>query len=107
MDTESLVQATESVQHNIDVVWTLVAAILVFTMQAGFAMVEAGFTRAKNSANIMMKNLIDFAIGAPLFYILGAGIMFGANKLGGVFGWGGAGMPSLLKLEKVNAHSQE
>lgn len=101
MDTESLVQATESVQHNIDVVWTLVAAILVFTMQAGFAMVEAGFTRAKNSANIMMKNLIDFAIGAPLFYILGAGIMFGGNKLGGVFGWGGAGMPSLSGGEGI------
>ncbi len=101
MDTESLVQATESVQHNIDVVWTLVAAILVFTMQAGFAMVEAGFTRAKNSANIMMKNLIDFAIGAPLFYILGAGIMFGANKLEGVFGWGGAGMSSLSGGEGI------
>lgn len=101
MDTESLIQATESVQHNIDVVWTLVAAILVFTMQAGFAMVEAGFTRAKNSANIMMKNLIDFAIGAPLFYILGAGIMFGANKLGGVFGWGRAGMPSLSGGEGI------
>ena len=49
------------VQSNLNVVWTLVAGILVFTMQAGFALVETGFTRAKNAANIMMKNLMDSA----------------------------------------------
>lgn len=50
---------TAAVQTNLNVVWTLIAGILVFTMQAGFALVETGFTRAKNAANIMMKNLMD------------------------------------------------
>jgi len=61
-----------------DVGWTLVAAALVFFMQAGFAMVETGFTRAKNAGNIIMKNLMDFSLGTPIFWILGFGIMFGA-----------------------------
>lgn len=91
----------ESVQTNLNIVWTLVAAALVFTMQAGFALVETGFTRAKNAANIMMKNLMDFAAGSLAFYLLGAGIMFGANKLGCVFGWGGMGMPSLTTGQGV------
>ena len=86
----------ESVQTNLNVVWTLVAAILVFLMQAGFALVETGFTRAKNAANIMMKNLMDFAAGSLAFYILGAALMFGASKAAGWFGWGGFGMPSLM-----------
>ena len=86
----------ESVQTNLNVVWTLVAAILVFLMQAGFALVETGFTRAKNAANIMMKNLMDFAAGSLAFYILGAALMFGAAKAAGWFGWGGFGMPSLM-----------
>ena len=89
----------ELVQHNLDVVWTLVAAILVFMMQAGFALVETGFTRAKNAANIMMKNLMDFAAGALAFYALGAALMFGATKLGGALGWGGLGMPGLAEGE--------
>ncbi|MBQ4198965.1 MAG: ammonium transporter, partial [Kiritimatiellae bacterium] len=69
-----------AVQANLNVVWTLIAAILVFMMQAGFALVETGFTRAKNAANIMMKNLMDFAAGSLAFYILGAALMFGATK---------------------------
>ena len=85
----------ELVQTNLNVVWTLVAAILVFMMQAGFALVETGFTRAKNAANIMMKNLMDFAAGALAFYILGAALMFGATKAAGLLGWGGLGMPQL------------
>ena len=89
----------ELVQHNLDVVWTLVAGILVFTMQAGFALVETGFTRAKNAANIMMKNLMDFAAGSLAFYVLGAALMFGATKLGGALGWGGLGMPGLVEGE--------
>ena len=89
----------ELVQHNLDVVWTLVAAILVFMMQAGFALVETGFTRAKNAANIMMKNLMDFAAGSLAFYVLGAALMFGATKLGGALGWGGLGMPGLAEGE--------
>ncbi len=72
----------------IDTVWTLVAAFLVFFMQPGFAMVEAGFTRAKNAANIMMKNLMDFSIGSIAFWLIGFGIMFGVDKLG-LFGTSG------------------
>ena len=91
----------ESVQTNLNVVWTLVAAILVFLMQAGFALVETGFTRAKNAANIMMKNLMDFAAGSLAFYVLGAALMFGASKAAGWLGWGGLGMPSLGAGEGV------
>lgn len=90
---------TELVQTNLNVVWTLIAGILVFTMQAGFALVEAGFTRAKNAANIMMKNLMDFAAGSLGFYLIGAALMFGATSLGGWLGWGGFGMPSLASDE--------
>ena len=93
--------AVEVVQNNLNVVWTLVAAVLVFLMQAGFALVETGFTRAKNAANIMMKNLMDFAAGSLSFYVLGAALMFGASKAAGWFGWGGLGMPSLAEGEGV------
>ena len=95
---ESEITST-AVQTNLNVVWTLIAAILVFMMQAGFALVETGFTRAKNAANIMMKNLMDFAAGSLAFYILGAALMFGANKAAGWLGWGGFGMPSLATGE--------
>lgn len=64
----------------VDAVWTMVAAILVFWMQAGFALVEAGFTRAKNTVNILMKNLLDFSIGSIGFWALGFGLMFGATN---------------------------
>lgn len=69
---------------NINIMWTCVAAFLVFFMQAGFAMVEAGFTRAKNSVNIIMKNLMDFSIGTLAFFLIGFGLMFG--KTNGLFG---------------------
>ena len=59
-------------------IWVLLGAALVFFMQAGFAMCEAGFTRAKNTGNILMKNLMDFCIGTPLYWLFGFGIMFGA-----------------------------
>ncbi len=62
---------------SLDVGWTLIAAALVFFMQAGFAMVETGFTRAKNAGNIIMKNLMDFSLGTPIFWLVGFGIMFG------------------------------
>lgn len=61
----------------VNTIWVLLGATLVFFMQAGFAMVETGFTRAKNAGNIIMKNLMDFAIGTPLFWLTGFGIMFG------------------------------
>jgi Amt family ammonium transporter len=75
-------EAVAGVQTNLDYVWTLVAAALVFFMQAGFAMVEAGFTRAKSAVNIMMKNLMDFSMGSLFFWAIGFGIMFGASKTG-------------------------
>jgi Amt family ammonium transporter len=65
-------------------IWVLVAAALVFFMQAGFAMVETGFTRAKNAGNIIMKNLMDFSLGTPIYWLLGFGIMFGGS--GALFG---------------------
>ncbi len=76
----------------IDTIWMLIGAMLIFFMQAGFAMFEAGMTRAKNAGNIVMKNLMDFACGSPVFYLVGYGLMFGAANgfLGGLhpFGFG-------------------
>ncbi len=66
-------------------IWVLLGAALVFFMQAGFAMCEAGLTRAKNTGNILMKNLLDFCIGTPLYWLVGFGIMFGAGTA--AFGW--------------------
>jgi len=74
----------ETLQNNINIVWTCVAAFLVFFMQPGFAMVEAGFTRAKNTVNILMKNLMDFSIGSVSFFLIGFGLMFGVTN--GLFG---------------------
>ena len=68
-----------------DTIWVLLASILVFFMQAGFAMVETGFTRAKNAGNIVMKNLMDFCLGSVVFWALGFGIMFGTD-MGGLVG---------------------
>lgn len=79
---ESNKTAIDLVQTHADYVWTLVAAALVFFMQAGFATVEAGFTRAKNGINIMMKNLMDFSVGTLGFYAVGFGLMFGATSTG-------------------------
>ena len=75
-------EAIDLVQTNANYVWTLVAAALVFFMQAGFALVETGFTRAKNAINIMMKNLMDFAMGSLAYWALGFGLMFGISKSG-------------------------
>ena len=75
------------VQTHADYVWTLVAAFLVFFMQAGFAMVEAGLTRCKNTVNILMKNLMDFSVGSIAFWAIGFGIMFGVTN--GFFGTDG------------------
>jgi Amt family ammonium transporter len=76
------VPTAAEVQKNLDFVWTMVAAFLVFFMQAGFAMVESGFTRAKNAVNIMMKNLMDFSVGSIAFLLLGFGLMFGTSPTG-------------------------
>ena len=68
-----------------NVIWTLVTAVLVFMMQAGFAMLETGFTRAKNAGNIAMKNMTDYCIGSVLYWVIGFGIMFGPS-IGGIIG---------------------
>ena len=69
----------------VNTIWVLLGAALVFFMQAGFSMCEAGFTRAKNTGNILMKNLMDFCIGTPAFWLVGFGIMFGSGS--GLIGW--------------------
>jgi len=74
--------ADDGTQSAVDVVWLLVSAFLVFFMQAGFAMVETGLTRAKNAGNIIMKNLMDFAVGSLMFFCVGYAIMFGADLKG-------------------------
>ena len=83
-DIASVETIKEELQTNINIVWTCIAAFLVFFMQAGFAMVEAGFTRAKNAVNILMKNLMDFSVGTIAFFLIGFGLMFG--KTNGLFG---------------------
>lgn len=65
--------------NSINVMWTLVAAFLVYFMQAGFALCEAGLTRAKNTGNILMKNMMDFCIGTPCYWIIGFGLMFAGS----------------------------
>jgi Amt family ammonium transporter len=75
-------EAIDLVQSHADYLWTLVAAALVFFMQAGFAMVEAGFTRAKSAINIMMKNLMDFSMGTIAYWAIGFGLMFGVSSTG-------------------------
>jgi len=83
------VMTAEDVQVNLDNVFVLVAAVLVIFMQAGFALVEAGLTRAKSVANIMMKNMMDFCAGALAFFAVGYAIAFGAggNDFFGTGGW--------------------
>ncbi|NOY39618.1 MAG: ammonium transporter [Nitrospirae bacterium] len=80
--TEEAAITAAEVQTNADFVWTLIAAFLVFFMQAGFAMVEAGFTRAKNTVNILMKNLMDMSMGALAYWAVGFAIMFGVTTTG-------------------------
>lgn len=72
----------ETVQNNLNYVWTIIAACLVFFMQAGFALVETGFTRAKNAVNIIMKNVMDVGAGSLAFFLVGFGIMFGTSAGG-------------------------
>ncbi|AHW59820.1 ammonium transporter [Draconibacterium orientale] len=83
-------ETLQGLQIGIDNMWLLVAAFLVMFMQPGFALVEAGFTRSKNTANILMKNLMDFSIGSILYWIIGFTIMYG-DSIGGFIG-----MPDLF-----------
>ena len=79
---------------GLNTVWMLLAAMLVFFMQPGFALVEAGFTRVKNTANILMKNFVDFMFGSLLYWFIGFGLMFGAG--------GFIGMPHFCDLSFIN-----
>ncbi|HYQ58804.1 MAG TPA: ammonium transporter [Draconibacterium sp.] len=83
-------ETLQGLQIGIDNMWLLVAAFLVMFMQPGFALVEAGFTRSKNTANILMKNLMDFSIGSILYWVIGFTIMYG-DSIGGFIG-----MPDLF-----------
>lgn len=87
VQTSDLSDSLAQVSTGLDTVWMLLAAMLVFFMQPGFAMVEAGFARCKNTANILMKNLVDFMVGSILFWIVGFGLMFGPGGFVGTPHW--------------------
>lgn len=87
VQASDLSDSLTQVSTGLDTVWMLLAAMLVFFMQPGFAMVEAGFARCKNTANILMKNLVDFMVGSILFWIVGFGLMFGPGGFVGTLHW--------------------
>lgn len=86
---------TDELAYGLNTVWMLLAAMLVFFMQPGFALVEAGFTRIKNTANILMKNFVDFMFGSLLYWFIGFGLMFGAG--------GFIGMPHFFDISFYDA----
>lgn len=90
-------------QVILDNIWVLIAGVLVFFMQAGFALVEAGLTRAKNVGNIMMKNLMDCMVGVLAFAAIGYSIGFGDEAIGGWFSWSGLGIPGIEDAEGIAA----
>ena len=83
-ETTSIAQ----VGTSLDAVWLFLAAVLVMFMQAGFALVEAGFTRAKNAGNIIMKNLMDFSVGGLAYWAFGFALAYGGSTVGGFIGYG-------------------
>jgi len=78
-ETTKPIKALSEHAASMDMIWTLIASFLIFLMQAGFTLVEVGFTRAKNAGNVVMKNMVDFAIGAIGFFFVGYGLMFGSS----------------------------
>ena len=84
----AMAQEVEEVAAAVDNVWVVVAGILVMFMQPGFALVEAGFTRAKNTANIVMKNFMDFSVGAITYWAFGFALAYGGTSVGGFFATG-------------------
>ncbi|MFW5797246.1 MAG: ammonium transporter [Spirochaetota bacterium] len=89
----------------LDMIWLILAAALVFFMQAGFAMVETGLTRAKNAGNIIMKNLMDFSAGAVAYWAIGWAVMYGAPSAGGILGANGFFLS--YTTEAMNAYGVE
>ena len=95
---EAAISASDTIGElalGLNTVWMLLAAMLVFFMQPGFALVEAGFTRVKNTANILMKNFVDFMFGSLLYWFIGFGLMFGAG--------GFIGMPHFFNLSFLDS----
>jgi Amt family ammonium transporter len=90
-------------QVILDNIWVFIAGVLVFFMQAGFALVEAGLTRAKNVGNIMMKNLMDCMAGVLAFALVGWSIGFGGEEAGGFLGWGGFGIKGVENADAAFA----
>lgn len=84
----AMAQEIEEVAAAVDDVWVVMAAMLVMFMQPGFALVEAGFTRAKNTANIVMKNFMDFSVGAITYWAFGFALAYGGTSVGGFFAYG-------------------
>ncbi|ULQ60583.1 ammonium transporter [Brucepastera parasyntrophica] len=84
--------------QKIDMMWVILGGVLVFFMQLGFALVETGFTRSKNSVNIIMKNLMDFSLGTVAYYVVGFGLMFGSS-FAGFMGISGFFRPETLKVD--------
>lgn len=84
----AMAQTVEEVATAANEIWLVLAATLVMFMQAGFALVEAGFTRSKNSANIIMKNLMDFSVGGLMYWAIGFALAYGGSSVGGWFAWG-------------------
>lgn len=85
----AVVEEAKDYVNGLDTLWVLLGAMLVFWMQPGFALVEAGLTQSKNTANILMKNFVDFMFGSVLFWLLGFSVMYGAGNA--FFGWEGFG----------------
>jgi len=102
---EELTTSVSGLIVSTDTIWVLVAAALVMFMQPGFALVETGFTRTKNTANILMKNFMDFSIGSIIYWFMGYTLMYGTD-IGGFAGKislffssdGGEGLPDMASL---------
>ena len=94
-EVDMLSDTVSELSTGLNTVWMLLAAMLVFFMQPGFALVEAGFTRTKNTANILMKNLVDFMFGSLLYWFIGFGLMFGLGSF--------VGQPHFFNLEMMDA----
>ena len=102
LTAESVASASEDA-YAIDNFFLFITAVLVLFMQAGFAMVETGLNSAKNSVNILFKNLMDLCIGVILFYFVGYSLMYGDSYLGGLFGFAGFGIGTAVPTPEAGA----
>ena len=98
--------SVDEVAYSIDNIILFLSAVLVLFMQAGFAMVEAGFNSAKNTVNIMFKNIIDLASGVFFYFLIGYGLMYGSSVLGGFLGFGGLGGEGRQEAARLNLLKQ-